>query len=99
MHHKRRRPKHQRSGCLWCKPHKDERRAKLIRLKGLKAPRRIRSEDETAELLQKLRSHPACLREQAPVRRVANSDPTNSSAGVPSGFHHKNSIPSLDVDR
>ena len=51
MHHKRRRPKHQRSGCLWCKPHKDERRAKLIRLKGLKAPRRIRSEDVTVELL------------------------------------------------
>jgi hypothetical protein len=25
-HHKRRRPKHQRAGCLWCKPHKDERR-------------------------------------------------------------------------
>jgi hypothetical protein len=24
-HHKRRRPKHQRAGCLMCKPHKDER--------------------------------------------------------------------------
>lgn len=24
-HHKRRRPKHQRAGCLICKPHKDER--------------------------------------------------------------------------
>lgn len=24
-HHKRRRPKHQRAGCLQCKPHKDER--------------------------------------------------------------------------
>lgn len=23
--HKRRRPKHQRAGCLLCKPHKDER--------------------------------------------------------------------------
>ncbi len=22
-HHKRRRPKHQRNGCLYCKPHKD----------------------------------------------------------------------------
>jgi hypothetical protein len=22
--HKRRRPKHQRAGCLWCKPHKHE---------------------------------------------------------------------------
>jgi hypothetical protein len=42
MHHKRRRPKHQRAGCLWCKPHKDERAPKLIRLKGLKAPRPLR---------------------------------------------------------
>lgn len=25
MKHKRRRPKHQRAGCLYCKPHKDER--------------------------------------------------------------------------
>lgn len=25
MHHKRHRPKHQRAGCLFCKPHKDER--------------------------------------------------------------------------
>jgi hypothetical protein len=25
MNHKRRRPKHQRSGCLMCKPHKDDR--------------------------------------------------------------------------
>jgi len=28
MHHKRRRAKHQRSGCLFCKPYKDERRSK-----------------------------------------------------------------------
>lgn len=27
-HHKRRRPKHQRAGCLTCKPWKDERGAK-----------------------------------------------------------------------
>jgi hypothetical protein len=26
--HKRRRAKHQRAGCLMCKPHKDERRKK-----------------------------------------------------------------------
>jgi hypothetical protein len=26
--HKRRRPKHQRAGCLLCKPHKDERAGK-----------------------------------------------------------------------
>jgi hypothetical protein len=30
-HHKRRRPKHQRAGCLYCKPHKDERRKKRLR--------------------------------------------------------------------
>jgi len=27
-HHKRKRPKHQRAGCLMCKPQKDERVAK-----------------------------------------------------------------------
>lgn len=31
MNHKRKRPKHQRAGCLWCKPHKDERIAKTAR--------------------------------------------------------------------
>ena len=25
MNHKRHKPKHQRAGCLWCKPWKDER--------------------------------------------------------------------------
>lgn len=24
-HHKRKRPKHRRAGCIFCKPHKDER--------------------------------------------------------------------------
>jgi hypothetical protein len=32
-HHKRRRPKHRRAGCLLCKPHKDERVSKLRRLR------------------------------------------------------------------
>ena len=41
MHHKRRRPKHRRAGCLLCKPHKDERLPKCVRLKGLKVPRRL----------------------------------------------------------
>ena len=31
MNHRRRRPKHQRAGCLWCKPHKDERAPKTAR--------------------------------------------------------------------
>lgn len=39
MHHKRRKPKHQRRGCLYCKPHKDERFARTARYKGLRAPR------------------------------------------------------------
>lgn len=29
--HKRRRPKHQRAGCLMCKPHKDERTNQPVR--------------------------------------------------------------------
>lgn len=33
-HHKRKRPKHQRAGCLMCKPQKDEREAKADRLKA-----------------------------------------------------------------
>jgi hypothetical protein len=37
MHHKRKRPKHQRSGCLWCSPHKDERRKKAPRSKRARA--------------------------------------------------------------
>ena len=30
-HHKRKRPKHRRAGCLMCKPHKDERARKIGR--------------------------------------------------------------------
>ncbi len=37
MHHKRKRPKHQRSGCLLCKPQKDERRKKEPRSKRARA--------------------------------------------------------------
>jgi hypothetical protein len=45
MHHKRRRPKHQRAGCLYCKPHKDERERKQLRIKGLKGPRLLGATD------------------------------------------------------
>jgi hypothetical protein len=45
MHHKRRRPKHRRAGCLWCKPHKDERERKLLRLKGRRAPLLLDAQD------------------------------------------------------
>lgn len=34
--HKRRRPKHQRAGCLMCKPHKDERRGKKAKASDLR---------------------------------------------------------------
>lgn len=33
MNHKRKRPKHQRNGCIMCKPHKDERVGKSSALK------------------------------------------------------------------
>jgi hypothetical protein len=45
MHHKRRRPTNQHTGCLLCKPHKDERLPKFIRLKGLNTPRRLDVQD------------------------------------------------------
>lgn len=45
MHHKRGWPKRQRAGCLWCEAHKVEREPKLVRLKGLKAPRRVHRAD------------------------------------------------------
>lgn len=35
-HHKRKRAKHQRAGCLMCKPHKDERRGELAAAEGNK---------------------------------------------------------------
>ena len=37
MHHKRKRPKHQRAGCLFCKPHKDERSPKTARSRASRA--------------------------------------------------------------
>lgn len=37
MNHKRRRPKSRRAGCLYCKPHKHERRAKVPRGKRAQA--------------------------------------------------------------
>jgi hypothetical protein len=42
MHFKRRKPKHQRSGCLMCKPHKDERVGNRLKLKGRKGAVRLR---------------------------------------------------------
>lgn len=37
MHHKRRRPKHRRSGCLLCKPHKLQANVKAKRRKDNRA--------------------------------------------------------------
>ncbi len=40
-HHKRGKPKHQRAGCLYCKPHKDER---VKGAKESKAPQERRAD-------------------------------------------------------
>lgn len=48
MHHKRKRPKHQRAGCLFCKPHKDERAPKMARPKSAQV--RLRERVDLAEL-------------------------------------------------
>ena len=41
MHHKRKRAKHRRAGCLLCKPYKRGGQSKYVRIKGLTAPRRL----------------------------------------------------------
>ena len=41
MHHKRRRAKQRRAGCLLCKPYKRGGQARTTRYKGLRAPRRV----------------------------------------------------------
>jgi hypothetical protein len=41
VHHKRKRAKHRRAGCLLCKPFKRGGQSKYIRIKGLIAPRRL----------------------------------------------------------
>jgi hypothetical protein len=41
MHHKRKRAKHRRAGCLLCKPFKRGGQSKYVPLKGLVAPRRL----------------------------------------------------------
>ena len=46
-HHKRRRPKHQRSGCLLCKSFKDEREPKTT--DGGNLRRLLSAEDEIRE--------------------------------------------------
>lgn len=45
-HHKRRRPKHQRNGCLMCKYHKDERVRFSLRPNQA---RKIQPDDDTEE--------------------------------------------------
>lgn len=50
-HHKRRKPKHQRAGCLYCKPYKDERgsNGKVERAKGADRRRLEAAEQELKE--------------------------------------------------
>jgi len=45
-HHKRRRPKHQRAGCLLCKPHKDERAGKALRRQKPSVRRKLQGQRE-----------------------------------------------------
>jgi len=45
-HHKRRRPKNVRAGCLLCKPHKMSGWKKRVRLKGLRVPRLLANTDD-----------------------------------------------------
>ncbi len=66
MHHKRRRPKHQRAGCLLCKPQKDERVAKTARLR-VSEQRRLQPEVDDP-------LHPAELRLIEHDARSAGSD-------------------------
>ena len=46
MHHKRKRPKHQRAGCLQCKPWKDERQKGCRETGALKPSVRRKLQDE-----------------------------------------------------
>lgn len=44
-HHKRKRPKHRRAGCLMCKPHKDER---VRKIGPVSVQRRLQRDESTA---------------------------------------------------
>ena len=52
MHHKRRKPKHQRAGCLMCKPHKDERSPKNTLMLGHKGFGKLRALYKTQRALE-----------------------------------------------
>lgn len=45
MNHKRKRPKHQRSGCLMCKPWKDERGISKSHSRPISDRRKLQSDD------------------------------------------------------
>ena len=51
MNHKRKRPKHQRAGCLMCKPHKDERGANADRVQPM-AERRAREAERVDDSVE-----------------------------------------------
>lgn len=44
-HHKRRRPKHQRAGCLFCKPWKDEREKRTREMQRASVRRRLQADE------------------------------------------------------
>lgn len=45
-HHKRKRPKHQRAGCLMCKPYKDERVSKKEQRQTPGIKRKLQRDDD-----------------------------------------------------
>jgi hypothetical protein len=51
MHHKRKRPKHQRAGCLQCKPQKDERGPKAASARPSVRRHLQTQEEETGEAI------------------------------------------------
>ena len=56
MHHKRKRAKHRRAGCLLCKPHKRSGWPKLVKVKGRRGLRTLNA--VTAEAMQEAAGAP-----------------------------------------
>lgn len=50
MHHKRKRPKNLRAGCLWCKPHKANHAAR----RGETDKLAVRRKEDEREIIQTL---------------------------------------------
>lgn len=66
-HHKRGRPKHQRAGCLYCKPHKDERGTHWTDIETASNRRKIESMEEQIEEFEE--NGPVVQRENESLRK------------------------------